>query len=137
MSARNTSGEWDRLEQLLRGPASDAQDLPDRNPRVEQFLKEIAMNARQKSPVLSRPAIGILIAGCLGASALAAAVTHQVMSRRAVLVMQDGQELRGEFTQPADGSPGQFVAEDGSVYSVDAATWGPAEPAAHEALEIE
>lgn len=91
---------------------------PDTNPRVEAFLKEQSMSATS-SKTLKRSTIALIAVGVLGAGGLAAAFTHQIMSRRAVVITDDGTEYQVELLDSPEGASGTFVTDDGTVYGIN------------------
>ncbi len=107
-----------RLERMLRAASPGAWPGPDTNPRVEHFLKEQSMSNGTRSG-LSRGAVALIAAGVLGAGGLAAAVTHQVMSRRATIITDDGSEYQVELLDTPEGAAGSWQMEDGTVYGIN------------------
>lgn len=90
-------------------------DGPDRNPRVEQFLKEQSnMNEHKKRKGL---AVGMALALVLGGGAVAASVTHRIMAHRAVVQLDNGQTLEVDVVEDGDGRfTGTGVDEQGQTY---------------------
>ena len=107
----------DRLDSLLGRVRDRAWTGPDRNDRVESFLKEQSMESRQKW-ALTRGGIVLIAAAFMGGGAVAAAVTHQVLARQAVLETEDGQRYHVELLDTPAGATGEFIADDGSVYHI-------------------
>lgn len=91
---------------------------PDHSPRVDTHLKGIAMKQHARS-ALTRPAILLFAFGALAGGGVAAAVTHTVMTRRAVLVTDDGTRYDVQLRESPDGASGTFVTDDGSVFGID------------------
>lgn len=106
------------LDDMLGRVRDRAWPGPDHSPRVDRFLSENAMTTQRK-PSISRTTLFIAIAGALGGGAVAAAVTHQVMSQRAVLIADDGTEYQVELLPTPEGAAGTFVTDDGSVYGIN------------------
>lgn len=120
MKKRNgpTDAELDAMLAGARLPSWPEGRTPDINPRVEAFLKEQRMSSTNK-PGLKRSTIALIGAGVLGGSGLAAAVTHQIMSRRATMVLEDGSAYEVELLESPNGASGTFVGEDGTVYGIE------------------
>lgn len=91
---------------------------PDHSPRVEAHLKGIAMKNHPR-PTLSRPTVILLALGALAGGSVAAAVTHTIMSRRAVLVTNDGTQYEVQLLETPDGASGTFVTQDGTVFGLE------------------
>ena len=115
---RPTDTRLDSMLDRARLPAWPDGSPPDTNPRVEAFLKEQSMSSTHK-PGLKRSTIAIIAAGVLGGGGLAAAVTHQIMSRRATIITDDGSEYQVELLDSPEGASGRFVTDDGSVYGIN------------------
>ena len=109
----------DRLDELLRASASDTPPLPEHNPRVDAFIQETVMKFKAAKMRLSRTAIGLIVVGVLGASAVTAAVSTEVFGRRAVVVTEDGKRYDIELLESPEGASGTFVTDDGTVYGVE------------------
>ncbi|MBX3321719.1 MAG: hypothetical protein KF757_01880 [Phycisphaeraceae bacterium] len=92
---------------------------PDRNLRVEQFLKEQSnMNEQKKHKGL---AIGLIVALTLGGGALAAGVTHRMMSQRAIVQLDDGRTMEFDIVDEGGGRlTGVFVDEGGRTFHLEA-----------------
>jgi hypothetical protein len=106
------------LDERLAAARNRVWPGPDHSPRVETHLKGIAMKHPAR-PSLSRPAILLFTMGALAGGGVAAAVTHTVMSRRAVLVTDDGTRYEVQLNESPDGASGTFVTDDGSVFGVE------------------
>ncbi|MCC7390370.1 MAG: hypothetical protein IT431_16570 [Phycisphaerales bacterium] len=109
-----------RMNELLERARGRAWPGPDQSPRVEEFLRGITMHARPKF-TLTRSAILLVGIGAVAGGSLAAAVTHTIMNRRAVLITDDGTRYDLELVESGEGASGTFVAEDGTVFSVNTA----------------
>ncbi|MEZ6242248.1 MAG: hypothetical protein R3B57_04325 [Phycisphaerales bacterium] len=108
----------DRIERMLGGVAERAWPGPDHSDRVDAFLKEQAMSSG-RNHTLSRTTIALIAAGVLGGGAVAAAVTHQVMSQRATIIADDGTRYDVELAPTPEGAGGTFVTDDGTVYGIN------------------
>lgn len=108
----------DRMDELLGRARCRDWSGSDRSPRVEAFLKGVAMKTQSKF-TLSRTVLLLIGVGALAGGSLAAAVTHQIISRRAVLVTDDGTRYEIELLETPEGAAGSFVTDDGSVYGVE------------------
>lgn len=106
------------LDNLLADARKRAWPGPDHSPRVEAHLKGITMN-NQTAPTLSRHAMILLAVGALAGGSVAAAVTHTIMSRRAVLVTDDGSQYEVQLLESPDGATGTFVTKDGTVFGLE------------------
>lgn len=107
-----------RMNELLAQAGRQAWTGPDHSPRVEQHLKGVTMKSQPKLS-LSRTAMLLIGVGVLAGGSLAAAVTHQVLSRRATLITDDGKQYDVELSETADGAAGTFVADDGTVFDIE------------------
>lgn len=112
-----------RLDELLAGVRAHAWTGPDHSTRVDSFLQEQAMRQDTKRH-LSRTTIALIIAGVVGGGAVAAAVTHEIMSYRAKIIADDGTEYNVELAPTPEGAAGTFVTEDGTVYGINMAEDG-------------
>lgn len=115
---KSTDAAERRMHELLAQANRQAWTGPDHSPRVEQFLKGIAMKSQPKLP-LSRTAMLLIGVGVLAGGSLAAAVTHQVLTRRATLIAPDGTQYDVELTETPDGAAGTFIADDGTVFGIE------------------
>ena len=116
---RQPSPMTDRqLDNHLAAARERAWPGPDHSPRVEAHLKGISMKD-QPSPTLSRNAIILLAIGALAGGSVAAALTHTIMTRRAVLVTDDGTQYEVQLLESPDGASGTFVTKDGTVFGVE------------------
>lgn len=106
------------LDQHLATARQRAWSGPNRSPRVESHLKGIAMKHPPR-PVISRTAMLLFALGAVTAGGVAAAVTHTVMSRRAVLVTGDGTMYEVQLNEVPGGASGTFVTDDGSVFGIE------------------
>lgn len=113
----------DRMNELLDLARRRAWEGPDHSPRVEAFLRGIKMNAKPKV-TFSRSVLLLVGVGALAGGSLAAAVTHTIMNRRATLITDDGKQYDVELVEGADGAAGTFVAEDGTVFQIEAVDEG-------------
>ena len=108
-----------RMNQLLDQARRRTWTGSDHSPRVEERLKGITMNTQSKLP-RSRSALILLSVGVVAAGSLAAAVTQNLMGRRATLITDDGTQYDVELFEGADGASGTFVAEDGTIFEIEA-----------------
>lgn len=108
-----------RMNELLDQACRRAWEGPDQSPRVEAFLRGIKMNAKPKL-TFSRSVLLLIGVGTLAGGSLAAAVTHTLMSRHATLITDDGKQYNVELLEGSDGASGRFVADDGTVFEIDA-----------------
>jgi hypothetical protein len=106
-----------RMNELLDRARGRAWTGPDQSPRVEEFLRGMTMQARTKF-TLTRSALILVGIGALAGGSLAAAVTHTIMNRRAVLITDDGSRYDVELVESDEGASGTFVAEDGTVFGI-------------------
>lgn len=106
------------LDELLAHARRRAWSGPDHSPRVDQHLKGITMKPHPRFS-LSRSAVILLGLGAVAGVSLGAAVTHNLLSRRAILVTDDGTRYEVELRESPDGASGRFVAEDGSVFGIE------------------
>ena len=116
--SRMNDGAGDRIERMLGGVRERAWPGPDHCDRVDAYLKEQAMSS-SRSMMASRTTIALIAAGVLGGGAVAAAVTHQVMSRRATIITDDGTRYDVELAETPQGAAGTFVTDDGTVYGIN------------------
>ena len=107
-----------RLDELLDRARRRAWTGAGQSPRVEDYLRGIAMNTRPRF-TLSRSVLLLVGVGVLAGGSLAAAVTHTIMNRRAVLITDDGTRYDVELLESADGASGTFVTDDSSVFGID------------------
>jgi hypothetical protein len=107
-----------RMNELLAQASRQAWTGPDHSPRVEEHLKGITMKSQPKLSV-SRTAMLLIGIGALAGGSLAAAVTHQVLTRRATLIAPDGAQYDVELSETADGAAGTFIADDGTVFGIE------------------
>jgi hypothetical protein len=112
-----------RMNELLERARGRAWPGPDQSPRVEEFLRGMNMHARPKF-TLTRSALILVGIGAVAGGSLAAAVTHTIMNRRAVLITDDGSRYDLELVESGEGASGTFVAEDGTVFGVNTAETG-------------
>ena len=91
---------------------------PDHSPRVEERLRGMKMQSQPKFN-LSRSVLVLIGVGTIAGGSLAAAVTHQIMSRRATLVTSDGTQYDVELVENGEGASGTFVTDDGTVFGID------------------
>jgi len=106
-----------RLSELIGAARSRPWSGPDHSPRVDAMLSKERTVSHKKNRT---PVIAVLAAATLGGGALAAVVTHQVMTRRAVLVTDDGTEYQVELLESPDGATGRFVADTGEIFHIHA-----------------
>lgn len=106
------------LDNLLSAARKRAWPGPDHSPRVEAHLKGSSMK-QNAAQTLSRHAIILLAVGALAGGSVATAVTHTIMSRRAVLVTDDGTQYEVQLLESPDGASGTFVTEDGTVFGLE------------------
>lgn len=86
----------------------------DRNERVETFIAEqCRMNLNKHR--WNRATIGIVVAAFVGGGAVAAGVTHQVMSRRTSLRTDDGRVIEAEVLMSDEPGTGAAFADDKGV----------------------
>ena len=71
----------------------------------------------QKKPHHYR--LAIIIAATLTGGTLATAVTHQALSRRAILETEDGKVYEVELLESREGASGSFFSDDGTEYHVN------------------
>ncbi|GJM19130.1 MAG: hypothetical protein DHS20C14_13430 [Phycisphaeraceae bacterium] len=117
----NTRHESDpQLDDMLTRVRDRVWPGPDHNPKVDAFLQERIMRKESK-PLLNRTTIALIVAGLLGGGAVTAAVTHQIMSQRAVLVTEDGTKYEVMLSPTTEGASGTFVTDEGTVYGIDMA----------------
>lgn len=109
-----------RLSELLETGRSRAWPGPDHNPRVDRFLMEIRMNAKNKSALITRGGIVLLTSGLLAGGAIGSVVTARVMSGPGVLTLDDGRELDVIVNESGTGTLGRMVTDDGRVITFDA-----------------
>ncbi len=114
-SARITDA---RLDEMLDRARRSAWTAPDTNPRVERYIKEKSMAANSRQ-ILSRGSIALIVAGALCGGGVAAAVTHQIMSRRATIITDDGSVYNVELLDTPEGAAGSWTMEDGTVYGIN------------------
>lgn len=107
-----------RMNQLLDQARRRTWTGPDHSPRVEERLKGITMNTQPKLP-RSRSALILLSVGVVAAGSLAAAVTHNIMGRRATLITDDGTQYDVELLENGQGASGTFIADDGTVFDIE------------------
>ena len=107
-----------RMNELLAQASRRAWTGPDRSPRVEEHLKGLSMKSHHKV-TLTRSALILIGLGAVAGGSLAAAVTHQVLTRRATLIADDGTQYDVELTETPDGAAGTFVTDDGTVYGIE------------------
>ncbi len=107
-----------RMNDLLAQASRQAWTGPGHSPRVEEHLKGITMKAHPKH-TLTRSALILLGVGAVAGGSLAAAVTHQVLTRRATVIAPDGTQYDVELTETPDGAAGTFVTDDGTVYGIE------------------
>lgn len=107
-----------RMDELLERAHQRVWPGADRSPRVEEHLRGIAMETRPKFTV-SRSVLLLVGVGVLAGGSLAAAVTHNILSRRAVLVTDDGTRYEVELLESADGASGTFVTDDGTEFGIE------------------
>jgi len=120
MSTRNRPTD-ERLDEMLGSARLGAWpdgSPPDTNPRVEAFLKEQSMSTNHK-PTLKRSTIALIVAGVIGGGGLAAAVTNQILSRRATIITDDGSEYHVELLDTPEGAGGTWEMDDGTVYGIN------------------
>lgn len=108
----------DRMDELLGRARRRVWTGADHSPRVEEYLRGIRMDTRPKF-TLSRSVLVLAGVGLLAGGSLAAVVTHSIMTRRAVLVTDDGSRYEVELLDSADGASGTFVADDGTVFGIE------------------
>lgn len=107
-----------RMDELLERARGCAWTGADRSPRVDEYLRGMAMETRSRFTV-SRSVLLLVGVGVLAGGSLAAAVTHTILNRRAVLVTDDGTRYEVELLESADGASGTFIADDGTVFDID------------------
>ena len=118
MNRRTHTMTDQQLEELLAQANQRQWAGPDHSPKVDHYLKGLTMKS-QPNRLLSHSALILLGVGALAGGSLAAAVTHTIMSRRAVLITQDGARYDVELLETPDGASGTFVTDDGSVFDID------------------
>jgi len=116
--SRDRTRADDGIERMLGGVRRRAWPGPDHSDRVDAFLKEQAMSSG-RNHTLGRTAIALIVAGALGGGVVGAAVTHQVMSRRATIITDDGTRYDVELTETPEGAAGSWQMEDGTVYGIN------------------
>ncbi len=107
-----------QLDELLAQAHQRQWAGPDNSPEINHYLKGLTMKS-QPNRLLSHSALILLGIGAIGGGSLAAAVTHTIMSRSAVLITQDGTEYNVELLETPDGASGTFVTNDGSTFDID------------------
>lgn len=115
-----------RIDELLSGVRELAWTGPGHSNRVDTFLQEQAMHQHTKRN-LSRTAIALIAAGVVGGGAVAAGITHQIMTHRAKIIADDGTEYNVELAPTPEGAAGTFVTDDGTVYGINMAEDGAGE----------
>ncbi|MBK7403929.1 MAG: hypothetical protein IPJ41_04675 [Phycisphaerales bacterium] len=90
---------------------------PDRNARVEQFLKE-RLNMKEHKKPRSRMTIGVLLGVMLAGGALAGAATYRLVTGSFIWQDEGGSSWEVELPSNIQAGPdGTFIADDGTVYS--------------------
>ncbi|MFG0304967.1 MAG: hypothetical protein ACF8Q5_01995 [Phycisphaerales bacterium JB040] len=110
----------DRVDEALAAIADQRWSGPERDERIERLIREVRHMQQDNSNRYSKRAmIAVGVTALLAGGAIAGAVTHQVMSHRAVLVDSDGNEHQVILTPSQDGASGTFVTDDGTVYGIE------------------
>lgn len=118
MNRRTHTMTDQQLDELLAHAHKHEWAGPDHSPKVDQYLKGLTMKP-QPSRFLSHSALILLGVGALTGGSLAAAVTHTIMSRHAVIVTQDGTLYDIELLETPNGASGNFIADDGTAFDID------------------
>ena len=108
----------ERMDQLLGEVRGRAWPGPDHGDRVEAFLSERVMR-NANGGMFGRASLVLALGAFVGGGAVAAAVTHQIMSQRARITTDDGRSYDVELLPTPEGAGGTFVAEDGTVYGIN------------------
>lgn len=122
MNRRTHTMTDQQLDELLANAHQRQWAGPDHSPKVDHFLNHSLKGLTMKSQsnrFLSHSALILLGVGALAGGSLAAAVTHTIMSRRAVIITDDGTQYNVELGETPDGASGTFVTDDGSVFDID------------------
>jgi len=118
MNDQTTRQSEHKLDELLAAVREHAWAGPGHSNRVDAFLQEQTMRQDTKRN-LNRTTIALIVAGVLGGGAVAAGITHQIMSARAKIIAADGTEYNVELLPTPEGAGGTFVTDDGAVYGIN------------------
>ena len=108
----------ERMDQLLGEVRDRAWPGPDHGNRVEAFLSERVMR-NANGGMFGRASLVLALGAFVGGSAVAAAVTHQLMSQRARIMTDDGRSYDVELLPTPAGAGGTFVTDDGTVFGIN------------------
>ena len=116
-----------RLDEMLVHGRACVWTGPDRNHRVDRFLKENSMLQHSSQIRIGRTGVILLATGLIGGAAVGSIVTARVLSGQATLTLDDGREIRVIVNDSGQGTLGRMVTDDGREISFD-----PADPATQQ-----
>lgn len=126
---QKTAAQERRLDEMLDHGRACVWTGPDRNHRVDRFLKENSMLQHSSQIRIGRTGVILLATGLIGGAAVGSVVTARVLTGQATLTLDDGRELRVIVNDSGEGTLGRMVTDDGREIFFDLADPSTKQPA--------